>query len=112
RAAGEDGVDLRLVDAGVAQRVPRGLRVHHDRRLVRHDADLVRLVGADDGDAVLQAHAAPPAGLKSGSVISSLASSHVTSTGMSHRTVSGEGSMPTRFVISRGPSSSSTIAVT
>ena len=55
-AGGEDAVDLRLVDAGVAQRVAGGLRVHHDRRHVRHDADLIRLVRTDDRDFVLECH--------------------------------------------------------
>ena len=38
------------VDAGVVEGVAGGLGVELERRLVGDDADLVGLVGADDGD--------------------------------------------------------------
>ena len=47
---GEDAVDLGEGDAGVLEGVAGGLGVKLEGGLVGDDADLVGLVGADDGD--------------------------------------------------------------
>ena len=49
-AGAEDAVDLGEGDAGVLEGVAGGLGVELEGGLVGDDADLVGLVGADDGD--------------------------------------------------------------
>ena len=51
-AAGEDAIDFTLVDAGVFEGVEGSLGVQLEDAFVRDDADLVGLVGANDGDAL------------------------------------------------------------
>src|SRR5262249_15850161 len=118
----EDRVDVGQGEARVGERVPRCLRVQHEGGLVRQLAVLVRLAGARDGDAAAHVAqlaarlpappAAPALGGKGGSAASRVTSTNVTSTGMPIRILPGSASMPTRFVIMRGPSASSTIAST
>ena len=117
RPGAEDGVDVAQREPRVGERVARRLGVQHEGRLVRQLAVLVRLARADDRDAAAhvaqrRGSRAAPAGRKCGSAISGVASTNVTSTGMPMRICAGSGSTPTRFVIMRGPSSSSTIAST
>ena len=116
-AGAEHPVDVRLRDPRVGERVARRLGVQRERRLVRQPAHLVGLADADDGHPAAEpteagAHRPSSAGRKCGSAISSDTSAKVTSTRMPMRSLAGSGSTPTRFVIIRGPSSSSTIAST
>ena len=61
--------DDHVVDSlqpGVAQGVARALRVKLDRRLAFTDADLVRLIDADDSDLAGEAHDASPRSSRAG----------------------------------------------
>ena len=49
-AGGGDAVDVRWLEAGILQRVERGIGVQLDLRQAGNDAELGGLGGADDGD--------------------------------------------------------------
>src|SRR2546421_280524 len=113
-ARGEDAVDVAQLEPGVAHGVADRLQVEGQLAFAREHPHLVALVHPDDAGRVLQLfhRALPFAGWNSGTVCSSVSLWNTTSTGMSHVTCCGSAVTFTRFVIMRGPSSSSTIART
>src|SRR5439155_20085562 len=97
------------------ERVYRCLGVQLKHALVRDDTDLVRLVSADDRNALQPAggfRGTGHAGRHLGRVTSGVTSSNTTSTGISQSTTLGSGSIPIRFENRRTPSSRSISAVT
>src|SRR5581483_5777098 len=112
-AGAEDGIDVVFFEPRIGERVPRRFGVERERGLPGELPVLVRLARADDRDAAAHAaEIAAHAGRKRGSATSAETSSNTTSTGMPILIFAGSGSTPTRFVIRRGPSASSTIAIT
>src|SRR5262249_21252585 len=109
---GRHGVDVRLRDAAVVDRVQRRLGVELQSRPVRDDAELVGLGRPDDRHLAADAHEGlPDAGRKTGMRMFPR-EANATSRSMSSSSLSGLGSTSTRLAIIRGPSSSSTIAIT
>src|SRR6266700_2847207 len=102
---------------GVPNGIVDGLHVQAQLALVGQRAELVALVDPDDAGGAGELshpgevdHRAPPAGWNMGRLISSVSFSKTTSTGMSHVIAFGSGTTLTRLVMSRVPSSSSTMA--
>ena len=102
----------RVAQAGVADRVDGGLQVQGQRGVAGQLADLIGLGRARDDDARRAAHGADPCltGVNIGRYTSPRGS-NVTRSGMSSTRSSGVLGTPTRLVIIRGPSASSTTAM-
>ena len=105
--ADRDAVDVGGPEPAVVERSPRGPGRERERRRIDR-ADLGGLGGADDRDPG-RGHDA--LGRNTGSAVSPTGS-NTTSTGRSRGSASGSGSTSIRFVRRRGPSSSSTTAIT